>query len=86
MINNITFVKSFLYAHLISNMLICDQESRLTMLSLEVLMFNLYCRVNDFTPNFTLRYVENNGPVKLYAVPITLNHFTHRKIENLSAL
>ena len=22
--------------------------------------------VIDFTPNFTLRYMENNGPVKLY--------------------
>jgi len=28
-------------------------------------------------------YVENNGPVKLYAVPITLNHFTHRKPLNI---
>jgi len=46
-------------------------------------MFYLWCRVNDFTPHFTLRYVENNGPVKLYSVAITLNHFTPRKPLNI---
>ena len=53
------------------------------MLSLEVLMFYLQCRAIDFTRHLRLRYVENNGPLKLYAVPITLNHFTHRKSLNI---
>jgi len=67
----------------VNNSRICDQAIRLSMLSLEVLMFYLQCRVNGFTPHFTLRYVENNGPVKLYAVPLTLNHFTPRKPLNI---
>ena len=28
-------------------------------------------------------FVNNNGPFKLYAVPITLNHFTPRKPLNI---
>ena len=40
-------------------------------------------RVNDFTPHFTLWYVQNNGPGKLYAVPITLNYFTPIKTSQL---
>ena len=67
----------------VNNSSICDQATRLSILFLEVLMFYLYCRVNDFTPHFTLWYVENNGPVNLYAVPITLNNFTPRKPLNI---
>jgi len=40
-INNITFVKSFSMLISVNNSSIGDQESRLTMLSLEVLMFYL---------------------------------------------
>jgi len=48
------------------------------MLSLEVLMFYLWCSFIDytphnFTPHFMLRYVENNGPVNLYSIQ-SLSH------------
>jgi len=55
------------------------------MLSLEVLMFYLKCRVIDLTPHFTLRYVENNLSVKLYRRQ-SLSHRTILLLENLSTI